>query len=406
MNATPASPDLRTVRCRHRAGLIALMLVAFAASWLQAGEGGAARQLLIVAPGYWRAGDARKFSFEVYDLDDGFKRVHRAAPGDVGEIRGICASPATQRLYVSGHQGLLCYSWPDKKLLWRRPVEGGKKNQNDAVTVTVDGARLYTIRHFGRGLNVYDAGDGKLLRVIHENEKHAWGRFSQVAHDGKRLFAGKCDGGGGEVFIIDPADDKMIGRFKPVWEPVRFALTPDGRQFVYATGRKRSLAVNDAANGKLLHEIAVPAWEGMVTEGASVGWMALSPDGKQAWACDSKNACLHRFDLAADPPRHAGRIEVEKGTEGLMFSVDGRFLVTGKGAVLSPADGKATGRLCDENGKPCPASNSMMALEADAKTGRILRTNQQCAPSWPGTPVRPGGSGEAKKSSRGEPQRN
>lgn len=344
------------------------------------------RQLLVVAPGYWRAGDAAKFSFEVYDLDAGFKRVHRADPGKVGEIRGVCASPATQRLYVSGHEGLLCYDWPKRKLLWRVPVEGEKKNQNDAITVTADGARLYTIRHFGRGLNVYDAADGKRLRVIHEEEKAAWGRFSQVSHDGARLYAGKCDGGGGEVFIIDTADDKMIGRFKPVIEPIRFALTPDGKRFVYATGMKRSLAVNAAADGKLLHEIPVPAWEGAVAEKASVQWMALSPDGAQAWACDPKNPALHRFDLSTDPPRYAGRVEAEPGTEGLMFSADGRFLVTGKGAVLAPTDGKPLGRLQDEQGKPCPGSNSMMALEVDAKTERLARTNQQCAPAWPGTP--------------------
>ena|GEM_PF-5023555 len=347
----------------------------------------AGRQLLVVAPGYWRAGDAGKFSFEVYDLTDGGKRIHRAAPGKVGEIRGLCFSPATQRLYVSGHEGMLCYSWPDRKLLWRRPVEGPKANQNDAITVTVDGARLYTIRHFGKGLNVYDANDGRLLRVIHGDEKHSWGRFSQVTHDGKRLFAGKCDGGGGEVFIIDTADDKMVGRFKPVIEPIRFALSPDGRWFVQATGVKRSLAICSAADGKLLHELPVPDWEGAVREAnkrkAGIAWMALSPDGRQAWACDPVNACLHRFDLAADPPRYAGRVEVEKGAEGLMFSVDGRLLVTGSGAVLDPRDGGKLGQLADEAGKPCPASNSMMALETDAQTGRVLRTNQQCAPAWP-----------------------
>jgi hypothetical protein len=220
--------------------------------------------------------------------------------------------------------------------------------------------------------------------VVHENEKHAWGRFSQVTHDGKRLLAGKCDGGGGEVFILDTADDRMIGRFKPVIEPIRFALSPDGKRFVYATGQKRTLAVNDAADGRLLHEVAVPAWEGAVAEKAPVQWMALSPDGKQAWACDAKNSCLHRFDLASDPPRHAGRVEVEKGTEGLMFSVDGRFLVTGSGAVLDPARGAVVGHLADEEGKPSKASNSMMALEVDAGSGRVLRTNQQCAPAWPG----------------------
>ena len=135
----------------------------------------------------------------------------------------------------------------------------------------------------------------------------------------------------------------------------------------------------------MLYEIAVPAWEGAIVEKAPLQWMALSPDGAQAWVCDPRNPALHRFDLAADPPRYAGRYEVEQGTEGLMFSVDGRFLVTGKGVVLSPAGGKPLGHLCDENGKPYSGSNSMMALEVDAKTGRMLCTNQQCAPAWPGT---------------------
>jgi hypothetical protein len=371
----------------NRIGLIAALCVCALAAAAENRPASApsdhVRQLLIVAPGYWRAGDAAKFSFDVFDLDAGGKRIHRAEPGRVGEIRGVCASPATQRLYVSGHEGMLCYSWPEKKLLWRKPVEGAKSEQNDAVTVTIDGAHLYTIRHFGKGLNVYDAAKGDRLRVIHDNEKNAWGRFSQVSHDGKRLFAGKCDGGGGEVFIIDTATDAMVGRFKPVHEPVRFALSPDGKRFVYATGIKRSLAINSAADGKLLHEVAVPAWDGAVAEKASLQWMALSPDGAQAWACDPKNAALHRFDLSADPPRYAGRVETEAGTEGLMFSVDGRHLVTGKGAILSPADGKTIGHLADEGGKPCPGSNSMMALEGETQTGRIVRTNQQCAPAWP-----------------------
>jgi hypothetical protein len=150
-----------------RLGVAILVAAALAAtSLLAAGatESPATRQLLIVSPGYWRAGDAAKFSFEVCDLGEGGKRIHLADPGKVGEIRGMCLSPATQRLYVSGHEGLLCYDWPGRKLLWRVLVEGAKANQNDAITVNVDGARLYTIRHFGRGLNVYDANDGKRLR--------------------------------------------------------------------------------------------------------------------------------------------------------------------------------------------------------------------------------------------------
>jgi len=236
-------------------------------------------------------------------------------------------------------------------------------------------------------MNVYDAVTGDRLRVIHADQIKQWGRFSQVSHDGKRLYASS-----GDIITMDPADERTLGRFRPLAEPVRFALTPDGARFLYATGVKRSLAIHDAASGKLLHEIAVPDWEGVVKEAskqkASVGWMALSPDGGQAWACDHVNQCLHRFDLAAEPPAYAGRVAATAGTkdeQGLMYSVDGRKLVTGAGAILDPASGQVLGQLSDETGKPAKASNSMLALAVDAASGRILRTNQQCAPNWPAT---------------------
>jgi sugar lactone lactonase YvrE len=376
-------------RLRSLATGVAALLLALAphAALLPARAGEAVtatRQLLVVSAGYWRGRDARRFTFDVYDLDAGGKHIHRAEPGDVGEIRGMCCTPSTQRLYVAGHEGLLCYGWPGYQLVWRRPVEGDKREQNDAIAITRDGARIFTVRHFSKGMNVYDAASGERLRVIHEDQMPMWGRFSQVTHDGQRLFASN-----GDIFIINPLSEAIVGRFKPLSEPVRFALTPDGKRFLYATGGKRSLAIHDTAQGKLLHEIAVPAWEGAITQKqASVHWMALHPDGRQAWACDHINQALHRFDLAADPPHYAGRIDApgtgRKDDQGLMYSVDGRFLVTGSGAILDSDKGTIVGHLSDENGQPCRASNSMLALEVDRASGRMLQTNQQCAPKWPG----------------------
>jgi hypothetical protein len=100
------------------------------------------------------------------------------------------------------------------------------------------------------------------------------------------------------------------------------------------------------------------------------------------------NQSLQRFDVAAEPPAYAGRVASAAGTkdeQGLMYGVDGRKLVSGAGAVLNPPDGKVTSQLTDEAGKAAKASNSMLALEVDAASGRILRANQQCAPNWPAT---------------------
>jgi len=383
---THATPEARIDRrYSMRSGLVALMLFFGLLGPLVAADG--VCQYLVVSSAYWGKTYSR-FTYDVFDLDDGGKRIHRAKPADVGEIRGMAFSPATQRLYVAGHQGLLCYAWPDFTLVWRKPVEreNGKirrQEQNDAIGITADGARIYTVRHFGDGMNVYAAATGDRLRVIHEDVMPNGGRFSQVTHDGARLYTFSHK----KIFIIDLTNDAILGSFKYVAPPVRFMLSADGKRLVYATGRKRTVAIHATEDGKLLHEVAVPDWEGMtpVTPKVrpSLNWLALSPDGSRAWACDSAYSCFHHFDLAADPPAYGGRVGAAKRSDGLMFSVDGRFLVTGSGAILAPSDGTQLGHLVDENGKPCKASNSMLALEADA-SGRIVRTNQQCAPSWPG----------------------
>jgi hypothetical protein len=344
------------------------------------------RQFLVVASSYWSK-TYKTFTFDIFDLDAGGKRVKRVGPTQVGEIRGLACDPVAGRLYLAGHEGLLCYTWPDGQQVWRRPVEGPIGEQLDSIALTRDGARLYSIHHFGfkgaRGMSVFEAASGERLRII-LNDTLRGGRFSQISHDGTRLYTS----GGRQQFIIDPTTETLIASFKPVEEPVRFMLTPDGRRFVYATGPKRSVAIHDA-DGKLQHEIAVPDWEGMPTTGpkdrACLMWLALAPDGRQAWACDVDHGALHRFDLAADPPVYAGRADLPgkgKAGEGLLYSADGRLLVTGSGAILDAADGHPVGQLTDEQGRPAAGSNNLLALETDAAGTRILRTNQQGAPAW------------------------
>ena len=122
-------------------------------------------------------------------------------------------------------------------------------------------------------------------------------------------------------------------------------------------------------------------------------WLALLMLPAAGTACPRAHAGGPRRAAPVYAGRAPAPVKSGKDDQGLMYSVDGRFLVTGSGAVLAPADGKVLGQLTDEQGKPCKARNSMMAFQVDAKTGRILRTNQQCAPAWagpPGTPERKG----------------
>jgi hypothetical protein len=355
---------------------------------------GASRQLMLTTP-QW--GGSAKFSYEVYDLDGDFVRTHRVAAQGIGEIVGIAVFPETQRLYISGQKGLLCYDCPTHRLLWRVPVEGGQADWNDALTLSADGKLLYTFRHWSKGLTVYRAEDGARQRVILADDTGVWGKYAQVSHDGQDLHVlGK------DVLIVDVQTEAVRARFTPAGRPAHFMLSPDGCRYVYATGARRSLAANDAKTGALVYEIATPSdKEPVEAQKAPLTGFALSPTGLAAWASDAANGVLHRFDLAAQPPRHTHRVAVDpppgpKSTQ-LMFSVDGRFLITGAGAVVSPADGKPLGRLRDEDGNPREAAN-MVTLEIDAGTRRILRASQPCAPLWPGKAVRNAGTPRTRTS--------
>src|SRR6186713_2664750 len=67
----------------------------------------------------------------VFDIDHDFKFVRRipsaglAANGAPMNVKGICASPALGRLYVSTLKTLLCFDLLTDKLLWEKPYKGG-----------------------------------------------------------------------------------------------------------------------------------------------------------------------------------------------------------------------------------------------------------------------------------------
>src|SRR3954464_13484799 len=67
----------------------------------------------------------------VFDIDHGHKFVRRIAAGGLnakGEplnVKGVCASAATGRLYVSTLEYLTCYDLASDKQLWEKRYDGG-----------------------------------------------------------------------------------------------------------------------------------------------------------------------------------------------------------------------------------------------------------------------------------------
>src|SRR5829696_3487249 len=92
----------------------------------------AERHLLYVAvPGIRNYTEWGGIGLLVYDIADGFRLLRRIptqqpAPGEsVENVKGICASAATGRIYVSTIKRLFAFDLRTDALLWSRAYDGG-----------------------------------------------------------------------------------------------------------------------------------------------------------------------------------------------------------------------------------------------------------------------------------------
>src|SRR5471032_2313859 len=87
--------------------------------------------LYVAAPGIRDELDHGDHGILVFDMDAGYKFVKRIpsagvdATNHVMNVKGICASAKTKRLYVSTIETMMCFDLVSDKLLWEKSYEGG-----------------------------------------------------------------------------------------------------------------------------------------------------------------------------------------------------------------------------------------------------------------------------------------
>ena len=99
---------------------------------LHADEAASERRMLYVAePGIRNYVEYGGHGILVFDIDDEHKFVKRIPTGGVNEkgeplnVKGVCASAITKRIYVSTLRHMLCVDLVTEKLLWERTYEKG-----------------------------------------------------------------------------------------------------------------------------------------------------------------------------------------------------------------------------------------------------------------------------------------
>src|SRR4051812_28415404 len=107
----------------------------------------------------------------IFDINHGHKlvrRIHSAGVDEKGKplnVKGICASARTGRLYVSTTRTLMCFDLVTDRLLWETPYEGGC----DRMAISQDGEVIYLPSLEGPHWHVVDARTGDILKKIVTN---------------------------------------------------------------------------------------------------------------------------------------------------------------------------------------------------------------------------------------------
>jgi hypothetical protein len=354
--------------------LILASLLSFELSGQCQGREYARRLLYVAAPGIRDYLEYGGHGILIFDIHDGHKFVRRFPSGGLDEkgkplnVKGICASTRTARLYVSTTRTLMCFDLLSDKLLWENPYEGGC----DRMAISQDGQVLYLPSLEGPHWHVVDAQTGDVLRKIVPN---SGAHNTIIGPEGKFAYLG-----GLKSPILRVADIRKhavvreIGPFGNVVRP----FTVNGNESLCYVNVNELLGfeIGDLRTGKVVHRIEIAGFEkGPVKRhGCPSHGIALTPDEKEIWVADAANKRLHIFDNTIMPPRQKESILLRDEPGWVTFSIDGRYAYPSTGDVIETKTRKIVAELTDEKGN---GVQSEKLLEIDFEGYRpVLAGNQ------------------------------
>jgi DNA-binding beta-propeller fold protein YncE len=348
------------------------------ASWIHAADTPKVngRFLYVAVPGIRNYLDYGGHGVLVYDIDAGHRLVRRIAAGGLApdgapsNVKGICASAVTGRLYVSTIHSLQCYDLLTDQILWEKHYEDGC----DRMSITSDGRTIYLPSFEKDHWKVINALDGNVLKTIMLNSR---AHNTVVSVDGREAYmAGLASP---FLAVADTHTHALKRSVGPFSGPVR-PFTVNGRSTkVYANVNDLlGFEVGDLQSGKVLQRVEVTGFsKGPVKRhGCPSHGVALSPDEKELWLSDGHNGQLHVFDLTGGLIRQSKSMPVRDQPGWITFSIDGRLVYPSTGEVFDAATKEIVALLQDENGVPV---HSEKLLEIQFENGWPVRTGDQFA---------------------------
>jgi hypothetical protein len=334
------------------------------------------RYLYVAEPGIRNYLEYGGHGILVYDIDAGHKFVRRIKTttgldpktGQPENVKGICASARTGRLYVSTIRSLTSYDLTTEKVVWERDYEDGC----DRMAIAPDGSVIYVPTFEKEHWTVINALDGRVLaKIVTKSGTHntVYGR------DGSHVYLAGLRSPMLTVAETKTHDaERLVGPFSAAIRP----FTVDGRQrycYVNVNGLL-GFEVGDLATGKKLHRVEVSGFAQGPTKrhGCPSHGIGLTPDEKELWVVDAFNQRVHIFDATVMPPKQVESIKLRDEPGWVTFTIDGRYSYPSTGDVIDVKSRKIVAGLLDERGAPV---QSEKMVEIDFEGGRPVNAGDQ-----------------------------
>jgi hypothetical protein len=298
----------------------------------------------------------------VFDIDNGHRFVKRIpiaglnTKGAVMNVKGICASAASSRVYISFLESLQCIDLLTEKPIWEKRYEGGA----DRMSITPDGKTIYLPSLEKDFWNVVDAASGDVItKIVTKSGSHN----TLVSADGRLAFLAGLKST--TMTIADAKEHKPVGTIATFGGFVRpFTINGKGTLVYACVNDLLGFEVGDAVSGKMTHRVEVEGFKkgAVLRHGCPSHGIGLTPDEKEVWLCDAHNKRLHLFDATVMPPGW------------VTFSIDGRYAYPSTGDVIDVKTRKIVLPLKDENQQEV---QSEKLLEIDWSGDRVSRVGDQ-----------------------------
>jgi DNA-binding beta-propeller fold protein YncE len=334
-------------------------------SWVVSESPGAdpPRRLLYVAePGIRNYLEYGGHGVLVFEIDNGHKFVRRiptmgyGAHGVPDNVKGVCASAQTGRLYISTTRTMQCIDLRTDQVLWDREYPGGC----DRMAISPEGKVIY-LPSFEKGhWNVVDGSTGIVLARITPNSK---AHNTVFGPNGQECYLAGL--GSPLLTVADTATHTAARTIGPFTAEIR-PFTVNGSQTLCFVNINKLLGfeIGDLKTGKKLHRVEVAGFsQGPVKRhGCPSHGIGLTPDETEIWVCDATNQHLHIFDITQMPPKQVADIKVRDEPGWITFSIDGTLAYPSTGEVIDVKTRQIITTLTDEEGR---AVQSEKLLEID-----------------------------------------